>query len=258
MPVNTFSAFCAGVLRGPRAVVLLSLILMLSLILIVAATGCGVSGTDDEYECDQPSPPGPGAVMSGDALAVAGESGHTTTMAIVDTTHADGSRVVEIEWLPAYVITNLTGDEICVRDVRVDFPENRDPNTGRLLALNSNGGSRLVEIYNDSESILKAAPTVKRQPPFGLGPGENVLVRFHQYFTLTADGVPVSLRVSDDLSQHLGPLFVGLPQSPDGRYQCVPSYSGLRVVVESNLGEATIETVNAIMPVGCYLNIPPR
>lgn len=244
--------FCTGVRCGQSAIV------AFSLILVFAVTACGGSVVDTEHKCDGSTSSSFGQVLSRDALAVVGDIRSSTTMGIVETTRADGSRVREIEWLSAYTITNLTEDEVCVQDIRVEFSENRDPSTGKTLALRSNGASRLVEIYNDPTSLRKHDPTVTRQPPFGLDPGVNVVVIFHQYFTLTADDVPVPLNVNDDVSQHLGPLFVGLPRSPDGRYQCVPEYSGLRTVVESNLGTSTIETANAIMPVGCYFNIPPR
>jgi hypothetical protein len=201
---------------------------------------------------------GGGALSSGYAISVVGDIRYTSSIAIVNTPRADGSSVAEIECMPAYTITNLTKDKVCVQDVYISLPESRD-STGKLSALKNNGSSRLVEIYRDLNpaSVPEEKPAVTKQPPFSLDPGANVLVRFHQYFTLTVDGAPVPLNVNDDLSQLLGPLFL-LPRSSDGSYQCVPYYRSLRIVVQSNLAESTLETINAIMPTGCTLNLPPR
>lgn len=227
-----------------------SVLAVISLFLTTAVAGCGVSGA---YECDESMAAGPEVPLARDTLAVAAHPGWTGAIGVNDTTRADGSSVVEIEWQPAYTITNLTKDEVCVQDVRVDFPELQD-SAGRLLALNNTGGLRPVDIYNDW-TVVNDGPTVTKQPPFELDPGTTVLARFHQYFTLTLDNDPVPLTVDEDLAGLLGPLF-GLNRFPDGSYQCASDY-GLRTVVESNLGELIIKTTNVIMPVGCKLRISP-
>ena len=227
-----------------------------ALILFVAAVGCGGSGSNGENLCDGPIPSSPDTQSSGYDISAVGDIRYTSSFSIAEAPEPNGDNVGEIEWMPAYAVANLTKEKVCVRDISISLPENRD-SAGRLFSLKSNGNSRLVEIYPNLNptSIPDEKGTVTKKPPFILDPGAKVLVRFHQYFTLTVDGAPVPLKGNDNLSQLLGPLF-SLPHRPDGSYQCVPYYRSLRVVVRSNLGESNLETVNAIMPTGCVLNLP--
>ncbi|MFC4529996.1 hypothetical protein [Sphaerisporangium dianthi] len=216
--------------------------------LVLATTGCAASPVAPDTACDEA---GDGNRSSTDGIGISGKFDLTMALAIVNP--PDGGGAPEIEWKPVYSIANLTKSKICVLDIITKFPANRDEK-GALLALKTARGTRQVDIYQDNAAVLSQTPSATRRPPFELEPGSTVLVRFHQYLTLTADDRDVPLKTDDNLSERLGPLF-RLKRLDDGSYHCVPQYP-LQVTVTSNIGTSTQQVTNAIMPDGCGLLMP--
>ncbi|MFC7381646.1 hypothetical protein [Sphaerisporangium rhizosphaerae] len=216
--------------------------------IVLATTGCAASTTPPNRSCDEVAV---GNGSSAGGIGISGKFDLTMALAIVDP--PDGGGTPEIEWKPVYSIANLTKNRICIVDISTTFPTNRDK-AGALLALKTARGTRQVDIYQNNAAVLSRTPSVTQRPPFALEPGATVLVRFHQYLTLTADGRDVPLRTDEDLSERLGPLF-RLNRLDDGSYHCVPQYP-LKVTVTSDIGTSTQEVINAIMPDGCGLILP--
>jgi hypothetical protein len=162
----------------------------------------------------------------------------------------------EIEWTPAYSITNLSDSRVCMYDITVEFTQRRDEK-GRLLSMRTVSGSTNVDIYRDNAAVEAKRPTSAQLPPFAVEPGATILAQLRQGLALSVDGAEQRLAVDDDLPARLAPLL-GMRQLESGDYQCAAEATGVRATIQSSAGTWITELSNASLVVGCTLLLPDR
>jgi hypothetical protein len=219
--------------------------------LILALTAC-TGRPAGEQACTPAT-----AAEATDAIGLTASEDFTSALALAAAAGRPGD--ADIEWMPVYSVSNLTGTRICVHDITLAFP--RNDVAGMRVWLESIGPSRGAAVYHDLATLRADAGewTTPVQPlPFTVAAHSTVMVRLVQAYRFMVDGTELELAPDDTLADYVGP-YLGLEQiSKGGRYHCGTVFSGMQATVEADAGRSTHEVSHVLMPAGCVRVIPSR
>jgi hypothetical protein len=219
--------------------------------LVLALTAC--TGRQDGRNDCTPST----AASATDAIGLTASEDFTSSLALAAATSRPGG--AEIEWMPVYSVSNLTGRRICVHDIALAFP--RREVAGMRVWLESLGAPRGAAVYHDLATLRTDAGewiTPVQPLPVTVAPHSTVMVRLVQAYRFMVDGTELELAPDDTLADYIGP-YLGLEKiSEGGRFHCGTVFSGLQATVDTDVGRSTHDVSHVLMPAGCVRVIPSR